>query len=123
MPADPVLAALKSAIVAGAAIDEGSAWRLAGRLQQLLDAAGFRIVGARTPELAEARTSTVSLAAYQQILGDRNAERAAREALAAKLEGLAAELKQALDDLERVRAILGEEPGATAILPMEPADR
>lgn len=38
-----------------------------------LDRSGFKIVGARTGTLAGSRTTDVSLAQYQQILGERNA--------------------------------------------------
>lgn len=54
----------------------GSPYVLADLLLDRLDAAGLRLISARLPELRESRATNVTLAQYQQILGERNALKA-----------------------------------------------
>lgn len=83
---DPLLLAMKAAVCASCEIGEGSAWLMAQRVITALDRAGFKVISPRTPELHESRSMNVTLAQYQQILGERNAALAEIDRLRAEVE-------------------------------------
>lgn len=93
-PGERALPAIRAAISAASIINEGSAWLMAARMLAHLDASGWKVVDARSPALRDSRSMSVSLATYQQILGERNA-------LLAKVAALNGEI-------ERYRDMVGE---------------